>query len=697
MCNRSLKHTAISLSSCQAEFYAASACAWELLGLAELFKKLHCKVSVRLEMDPDSARHILQRRGQGRLKHIEIRCLSIQQWIRDKRLSVSRVDTKNNTADLFTKHLDGFRSRALAKKLGLRFVDMADGGTNGNGRWWQLTAFNKRLQLSRCVSFFSFDMWSDCTLHRHWHLHTNTVFTLPLSSLLFVFFFFSLSTDRYSSVVQYSSWLVHAHGSNRPWVSFCLCENKRSSDCHLDNFWSTTLRYCERSWPPILWMQSCSRTWEAWASCCRLMETMQSTKTFDSASEYTWASTVLFLTRWWSGRQLMEFMSTMKGQNLRATLESVFVIRKENWDLEPSTAGSWEKGINSTGRSRWESKHVWACEGQGTSKALRAHERRQSHEATHCPFRAWCEICVKAKSPDGKHAKQVVNLEHILVIEFDYAFATHTPGGPRISMMVATESIHGSVFADEARRKRGQDDYVMQSFQNYIDRLGLVEAELKCDQEPSTLDVANALIKRCQSTALIVTATPKGSKGSLRRRERANLIIQGQLRAFREAVSMKYKTEVGPDHVLMGWMVRHCAWVVNNFQVKGTGRTPYRSLRSKDYTGEVVPFGDVCLGRNFSEDGAKWIWGVFVGKLDRTDEFLLLLTPTDAMKTRCVRRLEGDNCANFRLRCDTIDDSGVSTQRHDDEDKCAKWFETWDGTWDVDRQCSWEVRTTMNN
>ena len=32
---------------------------------------------------------------------------------------------------------------------------------------------------------------------------------------------------------------------------------------------------------------------------------------------------------------------------------------------------------------------------------------RQSHEATHCPFRAWCEVCVKAKSPDGKHTKQL--------------------------------------------------------------------------------------------------------------------------------------------------------------------------------------------------------------------------------------------------------------------------------------------------
>ena len=59
-----------------------------------------------------------------------------------------------------------------------------------------------------------------------------------------------------------------------------------------------------------------------------------------------------------------------------------------------------------------------------------------------------------------------------------------------------------------------------------------------------------------------------------------------------------------------------------------------------------MPFGEVCLGRNNSEDGAKlnmrWMRGVFVGKLDRPDEFLLL-TPTGAMKTRCVRRLEGDD------------------------------------------------------
>ena len=65
-----------------------------------------------------------------------------------------------------------------------------------------------------------------------------------------------------------------------------------------------------------------------------------------------------------------------------------------------------------------------------------------------------------------------------------------------------------------------------------------------------------------------------------------------------------------------------------------------------------MPFGEVCLGRNHSEDGAKlnmrWMRGVFVGKLDRTDEFLLL-TPTGAMKTRCVRRLEGDNAWDLQF------------------------------------------------
>ena len=65
-----------------------------------------------------------------------------------------------------------------------------------------------------------------------------------------------------------------------------------------------------------------------------------------------------------------------------------------------------------------------------------------------------------------------------------------------------------------------------------------------------------------------------------------------------------------------------------------------------------MPFGEVCLERKHSEDGAtlnmRWMRGVFVCKFDRTDE-MLLLTPTGAVKTRCLRRLEGDNA--WDLQC----------------------------------------------
>ena len=76
------------------------------------------------------------------------------------------------------------------------------------------------------------------------------------------------------------------------------------------------------------------------------------------------------------------------------------------------------------------------------------------------------------------------------------------------------------------------------------------------------------------------------------------------------------------------------------------------------------------LGRNHSEDGSKcnmrWMRGVFIGKLDRTDDFLLL-TPAGAMKTRCVRRLKGDNAWDLQFLSLCVgrpwDATGRSTQQ----------------------------------
>ena len=76
-------------------------------------------------------------------------------------------------------------------------------------------------------------------------------------------------------------------------------------------------------------------------------------------------------------------------------------------------------------------------------------------------------------------------------------------------MMIAIDSIHGSIFDVVVEREGGQDDYVIRSSHNNIDMLGLVTSELRCEQEPGILHVPNALVRRCRTTNHVVIVTPK--------------------------------------------------------------------------------------------------------------------------------------------------------------------------------------------
>ena len=111
-------------------------------------------------MDSDSARHILQRRRPGGLKHIEIRCLALRQWIREKRLAVGREKTKRNIAYLFTKHLDGPRTRPLARKIGLQILGVTNDALRTALQVEQGCEYSRFQQLTtihpHCSFFFSF-------------------------------------------------------------------------------------------------------------------------------------------------------------------------------------------------------------------------------------------------------------------------------------------------------------------------------------------------------------------------------------------------------------------------------------------------------------------------------------------------------------------------------------------------------------
>ena len=74
---------------------------------------------------------------------------------------------------------------------------------------------------------------TDCTLHRHCHLYTNTVSSLLLSSLLFVFF--SSAYPQTDTAQLYNTHTDSCTHMDRTGLEFILSlRNKNSSHCHLD-------------------------------------------------------------------------------------------------------------------------------------------------------------------------------------------------------------------------------------------------------------------------------------------------------------------------------------------------------------------------------------------------------------------------------------------------------------------------------
>ena len=108
----------IALSSAEAELYATVSAASEALGLKAMAKDFGTHLETDLHVDASAAIGIAQRKGLGKLRHLDTQALWIQDAVRCKRVSVEKVLGSENPADLMTKHLDGQDLVKCLKKLG---------------------------------------------------------------------------------------------------------------------------------------------------------------------------------------------------------------------------------------------------------------------------------------------------------------------------------------------------------------------------------------------------------------------------------------------------------------------------------------------------------------------------------------------------------------------------------------------------
>ena len=112
-----------ALSSGEAEYYAMVTGCAEGLGFQALAEDLGWKAEVRLWTDSSAAKAVANRRGLGKLRHVELKWLWVQDMAKEGRVKLKTVWGEENVADHLTKPKTRADIEELLKTVGAEFRD----------------------------------------------------------------------------------------------------------------------------------------------------------------------------------------------------------------------------------------------------------------------------------------------------------------------------------------------------------------------------------------------------------------------------------------------------------------------------------------------------------------------------------------------------------------------------------------------
>ena len=100
----SVTQPVIALSSGEAEYYSLVKGASVALGIVGMLGDFGCKVNIVMHTDSSAAKGIGSRRGLGKVRHIELSQLWLQEKVVTGAVSIQKISGSNNISDSLTKN-----------------------------------------------------------------------------------------------------------------------------------------------------------------------------------------------------------------------------------------------------------------------------------------------------------------------------------------------------------------------------------------------------------------------------------------------------------------------------------------------------------------------------------------------------------------------------------------------------------------
>ena len=135
----SVNQQVIALSSGEAEYYGMVKGASNALGLHGMLSDINVTTRVALSTDSSAAKGIANRRGLGKVRHIELSELWLQDQVARNKIEIHKISGEDNFSDSLTKH-------ATAERIAQTLL-----GTSPNDSLWQTPHYAYHCAVTLCI------------------------------------------------------------------------------------------------------------------------------------------------------------------------------------------------------------------------------------------------------------------------------------------------------------------------------------------------------------------------------------------------------------------------------------------------------------------------------------------------------------------------------------------------------------------
>ena len=117
--NWSSTQATIAQSSGEAEYYAMVRAAAEAMSMQSIMKDMGWHSTITVWVDSSAAKSIASRVGLGKVRHMEVKFLWLQEVVKAKRVQIRKVAGDKNPADVLTKPRSMRENQGLLRVVGV--------------------------------------------------------------------------------------------------------------------------------------------------------------------------------------------------------------------------------------------------------------------------------------------------------------------------------------------------------------------------------------------------------------------------------------------------------------------------------------------------------------------------------------------------------------------------------------------------